>query len=178
MERNMRLTIILGSLTLLLISCSKEGDNPAVPSNQPVVVFTSSFESNGNSSLVGWQIIDTSRSNLISFSRDIPQDGGSWSLMLRGTSFNGAGVRTFIVAPPLSSQKKYFLTYSAKGTPGSDFCISFVIWQSPIISVVLSSAQYSTWTNCVDTLLSGRSTSDTLETVSYTHLKLPKNTDV
>lgn len=67
-------------LTLFSVSCN-DSDNVVDPYSINNLIANYSFEKNGSASLEGW-IARENDTNLINFSKDVPYNGGNYSLML------------------------------------------------------------------------------------------------
>jgi len=74
-NHNSRIVVMLVTLiaSINLIQCS----NPTGPSASSNLLQDPSFESNGQATLNGWVVNDTS---IVHFANDAPPDGGKWSV--------------------------------------------------------------------------------------------------
>lgn len=66
-------------IILFFLSCAESDDTIYEQENDTNFLINSSFEINGNPSLLGWYSPDTS---MIDFAQDTPPDGGNWSVTL------------------------------------------------------------------------------------------------
>ncbi|MEJ2053353.1 MAG: hypothetical protein P8X42_05480 [Calditrichaceae bacterium] len=100
--------IIYFSSALILLSvvnCSKN-DNPIGPDVKRNVLFYDSFEKNGMGTLDNWSYINSAYSNYFSFSTDVPNNNGNYSLCIENDSVSGPYIyRTF--KPDWRDQLRY-----------------------------------------------------------------------
>lgn len=89
-------------IVFLWSSCNQVTDPDDAPSTEiSNMIPNGSFEEHGNPSLTGWDgrwMPDSSLFEFFSFSDQVPQDGGSWSLSIR-PEFEELWVTTTIPAP-------------------------------------------------------------------------------
>jgi hypothetical protein len=85
--------------------------------NKSTLLFFSSFESKGNHNLNDWKVPPENAPNLHSFSNDVPESGGVWSLRLQGTQDGAAYsiIETNVSIANPDSPAVYILSYWAKG---------------------------------------------------------------
>jgi hypothetical protein len=114
----MKLSIFLFLAIAMLSfdSCKDSSTNPTLPVS---VLADIHFENQGQPSLAGWQYgypIYGLRKTSVSFSNDVPANGGQWSLkVFPPDSFYS--VMRYVVHPEQPSQSKQFkLTYSYKSS--------------------------------------------------------------
>ena len=152
MKKNL-FKIILLLIPLLINSCDK-ATGPVFQTN----LQNPSFEENGQPSLSGWNVSDTS---MINFSNDVPPDGGKWSLVMygRNTLIQGR-VRLNLVSQKVNLLKgTYIYTFSfwakTDSSNGSVAVLSAIINDTSRFYKNLEITN-SNWTNynIVDTLSS------------------------
>ncbi|RCK72650.1 MAG: hypothetical protein IGBAC_0461 [Ignavibacteriae bacterium] len=103
--------IIICVISLATQGCSKSENQIVNPPSDTNLLVNGSFEISGGASLQGWQT-NTSDTAFISFSTDVPINGGSFSLRLRNEwTFPGAVWQTIV---PSSGTHRYRLSASAK----------------------------------------------------------------
>ena len=90
--------------------CSKSRDRISGPAGDENLLINSSFEINGDPSLSGWAVSDTSR---VHFSNDVPPDGGSWSISISPGWAPIFYSVTTTVAPPVGTHR-YKLSFWTK----------------------------------------------------------------
>jgi|GEM_PF-5967214 len=145
-------------LFLVINSCSKNDDNITNPKiglidfgDTTNAVLLSSFEYNARASLQGWQpwLPSDSLSALkYSFSNDVPNGGGHWSLKLQGVKYTEVSIDTNIILSSSDSLTNYILTFWAKGKGGVVFSID-----APDRGVVSTPGiNCTSWTFFADTL--------------------------
>ncbi len=107
---------------LVINSCSRNDDDITNPNINLIdfgdttnAILLSSFELNGRANLEGWRPWDSLSTLNYSFSKDVPIDGGDWSLRLQGVKYTEIWVDTTIGLSPSDSLKNYVLTFWAKG---------------------------------------------------------------
>ena len=81
MKQKVAILLMFLSTGVVINSCNKSSDTVNGPPSTPAenLLANSSFESNGNPSLLGWRCIDSS---LVQFTHDTPNDGGTWAIQL------------------------------------------------------------------------------------------------
>lgn len=95
------------AIILVIQGCSGE-DNSVNPPVVDKILFNTSFEENGQPSSKGWKIISGLTNN---FSTDVPDSGGSYSLMLEA-GWNGGLAK--IQVPALLQYSRYQLSFYSK----------------------------------------------------------------
>ncbi len=113
----MKTKLLLISFFLVFVTgCTKSVD-PVSPENdvQPNRLIASSFETEGTASIDNWK---SPGPPIVKFSRDVPQEGGNFSIFLKARSL-GAFVSKEVDA--INGKHNYRLTYWSKSTedPGS-----------------------------------------------------------
>lgn len=154
MLTNIKYVLIIISV-LIINSCLKEDDNITNQSINSVdfgdttnAILLSSFEFNGMAELQGWGPIDSISNYKYSFSNDVPNGGGCWSLQIRGIKYNVSGVKTTLDLSGADSLKNYILTFWAKGKGN----LYFDLYTSDRGVVNFVPIDYETWTFFTDTL--------------------------
>ena len=72
------------------------------------------FEKNGVASIEGWQLSDTLTKKYLSFSNDVPSDGGSYSLVIQSDSGKFFDLRYKIIPPSSTYIKRFRYSYESK----------------------------------------------------------------
>ena len=98
--------------------------------------------------LEGWQPKDSISTFKYSFSNDVPNGGGNWSLQIRGIKYNASGVKTTLELSESDSLKNYVLTFWAKGKGN----LNFDLHTSDRGVGNFKPINYETWTFFTDTL--------------------------
>ena len=104
----------------LFLSCSKDSSPTSVRQqssltlSDTVALMNYSFEKNGVASIDGWQLSDTLTKKYLSFSTDIPSDGGSYSLVIQSDSGIFVDLRYKIIPPSSTCIKCFKYSYESK----------------------------------------------------------------
>jgi hypothetical protein len=149
--------VIYLCLVLLFISCKKSNDAPTGPSPAIDFLSNSTFESNGNPSLAGWIVPDTSA---VRFSSDIPSGGTGYSIVLQtqtGGVWPGKSVYTNII--PSAGKHRYRLSCFTKKTGTGGYCAVYLKRGS----MMAICAQFNL--SVIDTIWTNSTCEDTLTTV-------------
>ena len=141
---------------MIINSCSNKNDNITNPNVNSIdfgdttnAILLSSFEYNGIPYLAGWQPEDSISTNKYSFSNDVPNGGGNWSLQLQGVKkYTEVRIDTTITLSPLDSLKNYILTFWAKGRGG----VIISLYSEDRRVVDLPVINCTSWTFFTDTL--------------------------
>ncbi len=135
---------------VLLSSCH----NPSEPLMSEIVLWSSSFETQGQPSLDTWQVSDSSTAAAISFSPDVASLSGGWSLFVPLDSTRMHSLRQDIPIPHSSPNDLYILTYRAKCIGQAGALAGFAI----LLGDTISYCEYnfvvgSNWTSYCDTII-------------------------
>jgi hypothetical protein len=101
--------IILVEMVLVgtaLCGCRTSTETIISPPSEVDLISNSSFELDGNASLLGWTPRDTVTVHLV---RTAPQAGGYWSLEIEAARFPGSFVKTTVSLPPGTHRYKFSL---------------------------------------------------------------------
>ncbi len=106
-------------IVVILYACTDKDSNSVSNTNALgdtlKVLFSHSFETNGNFDLNGFRKEGSTIDNVIGDSNDVPMGGGNWSLKFKYNS-NPANVLTFTALPLLGNyEKKFVVSFWAKG---------------------------------------------------------------
>lgn len=104
-------------LVLILIAgCSENNNNIVEPPDDGNLIKNNSFEFNNNPSLNYWfnKSADTS---YVGFSKDVPTDGGNYSVRLKN-EWSFPGILVYFVMPPAGTHR-YRLSISGKAIPNN-----------------------------------------------------------
>lgn len=80
----MKRILLYNIVILLFILGGCKDDNPVNPGNNNII-FSSSFEINGNASFDGWNILNNDTIN-VTFANDVPSGGGTYSVTLENVN--------------------------------------------------------------------------------------------
>jgi len=128
--------MLLCSLSSLIVfsSCSKDSLPTSVTPYSTLTIkdtielLNSKFEKNNLDSLEGWQIANMLFKKNISFSNDVPSDGGNYSLAIQPDSKNWTSL-TYTAIPPSSILKKRFIfSYDLKIYNPDTLVTYMLIW--------------------------------------------------
>ena len=115
-----RSSVSVTAMCLLLFaasSCTTSKDCITKPPPEPNILMYCSFEEDDRPSLAGWWPDDTT--SHMDFSRNVPPNGGSWSLSIRN-ALNPSYIRVARTVPALAGTTSYEFSFWArtKGKPG------------------------------------------------------------
>jgi hypothetical protein len=104
---------IIYSISIIIISVISCKDSTTNPTPSPIssTLMESSFENQGQPSLLGWQDgypVYGYRKTIYSFDNDVPTNGGQWSLRSSPPDSTYSTLR-FTVRPVQPSQSKHFI---------------------------------------------------------------------
>ncbi len=104
-------------LSIIILGCDKETENPTRPGDENNLVANSSFEIDGTSSSQGWQFWSNTQSSP-TFSADVPPNGGKWSIVLSSADRIGSSLQTKVAARAGGNRYKLSLWAKSKGDTG------------------------------------------------------------
>ena len=149
------LYLIILFLVFFIVSCSKEGDNPLTSeiSNKDIfdIPYSDSFEENGAGSIRGWSYCDSSYNRYISFSTDVPINGGNYSLCINNDSISGTYLFRVFRTQSAVYPKTLIIDFWAKGEGGSSLTFEFALYGSTSGFGLLMDTD-SQWRHIIDTL--------------------------
>jgi hypothetical protein len=122
-------TATLICLFFALFGCSKKS-NPVDSTNTNGTLLYTSFEVNGAPSLENWQNTFYGYTPYVQFSRDVPTNSGSWSLLLRCDTVYRSGVIYASHCNNSQNNDSYVLSYWAKCIGKSFGTIQFAMFAS------------------------------------------------
>lgn len=116
--------IISLCLMLLFFGCNKSEETPTGP---PVIIDLLSnptFESNGNPSLAGWIVPDTST---VHFTNDMPPGGKGYSIIVKSQiSVLWPGASVFVNIVPAPGKHRYRLSCYTKSKGTAGYCAVYL----------------------------------------------------
>lgn len=137
-------------ILLTLLNCSKDS-NPIGPKINRTVLFYDSFEENGKGSIENWSYINSAYSDYFSFSTDVPNDEGNYSLCIENDSVSGPYIYRMFKSLSSSNQRDLIFDFWAKGEGGTSLSVDFIFYGSEYgFSLLLDTD--SRWINVSDTL--------------------------
>jgi len=128
--------MLLCSLITLIVfsSCSKDNlptsvtPQPTLTVKDTIELLNSTFEKNNLDSLEGWQITNALFKKNISFSNDVPSNGGNYSLAIQPAPVIWTSL-TYTTIPPASILKKRFIfSYNLKIYNPDTLVTYMLIW--------------------------------------------------
>lgn len=107
------LAIIVLLIFSCIVSCSKENSPVSITNKiqltiDSLEIFNYSFEENSVGSISGWRFGDSIVNKLISFSSDVPDSGGKWSLKFRADTLAYRHL-TYVIKPQKTDLLKMFI---------------------------------------------------------------------
>ena len=132
--------ILSAAIVVGICSCKKSGDTIIGPLSGVNLIANFSFESNGTPSFRGWQVIDTS---VVRFSKDIPPDGGAWSIYIETVWGPPARVQTVVALPEGTHPYKLSTWAKRRGVGGT---ISLIFNKAIRNSLTISDTTWTVYT--------------------------------